>query len=57
MKLLFVIDHFGSGGAQRQMVNLALGLSRRGHDVEFLVYYPEFDFFRARVDEAGLTVH
>jgi glycosyltransferase involved in cell wall biosynthesis len=57
MRLLFVIDHFGSGGAQRQMVNLALGLSRRGHLVEFVVYYPEFDFFRNRVHEAGIAVH
>jgi glycosyltransferase involved in cell wall biosynthesis len=57
LKLLFVIDHFGSGGAQRQMVNLALVLARRGHAIEFLVYYPEFDFFRTSIDEAHLTVH
>lgn len=57
MKLLFVIDHFGSGGAQRQIVNLALGLARRGHVIEFLVYYPQFDFFRASIDQARLVVH
>jgi glycosyltransferase involved in cell wall biosynthesis len=57
LKLLFVIDHFGSGGAQRQMVSLALGLAQRGHQVEFLVYYPSFDFFRDRIDAAGLVVH
>lgn len=57
MKLLFVIDHFGSGGAQRQIVNLALGLARRGHTIEFLIYYPQFDFFRGRIDEAHLNVH
>lgn len=56
MKLLFVVDHFGSGGAQRQMVNLALGLVRRGHRVEFFVYYPEFQFFRSMVDGAGIPV-
>lgn len=56
MRLLFVIDHFGSGGAQRQMVNLALGLRHRGHSVDFFVYYPEFRFFRAVLDKAGIAV-
>lgn len=42
MRLLFVIDHFGSGGAQRQMVNLAIGLSKRGYKVEFFTYYPQY---------------
>ena len=41
MKLLFVIDYFGSGGAQRQMVNLAVGLKRKGHQVDFFCYYKE----------------
>jgi hypothetical protein len=41
MKVLLVIDGFGSGGAQRQMVNLAAGLTRRGHTAEFAIYHPE----------------
>jgi GalNAc-alpha-(1->4)-GalNAc-alpha-(1->3)-diNAcBac-PP-undecaprenol alpha-1,4-N-acetyl-D-galactosaminyltransferase len=38
MRLLLVIDCLGSGGAQRQMVNLALALNDRGHDVVFFCY-------------------
>ena len=57
MKLLLVIDHFGSGGAQRQIVELACGLDRRGHRVELFVYFPQHDFFRARLDERGILVH
>jgi glycosyltransferase involved in cell wall biosynthesis len=57
MRVLLVIDHFGSGGAQRQMVELACGLKRRGHHVEMFVFYPHYDFFRARVDEHGIVVH
>jgi glycosyltransferase involved in cell wall biosynthesis len=57
MKILCVIDHFGSGGAQRQMVNLAMGLRERGHEVEFFVYFPGEDFFRLQVDQAGIAVH
>lgn len=41
MKLLFVIDSFGPGGAQRQMTALAEELSGRGHSISFFAYYPE----------------
>jgi glycosyltransferase involved in cell wall biosynthesis len=57
MKLLFVIDNLGSGGAQRQMVQLALGLNRRGHNVEFFIYYPEYDFFASPLQDAGIQIH
>jgi len=57
VKLLCVIDHFGSGGAQRQMINLALGLKARGHDVAFFVYFPDQVFFRPQVEAAGIAVH
>jgi glycosyltransferase involved in cell wall biosynthesis len=40
MKLLFVIDNFSTGGAQRQMVNLAIGLTARGHQVCIFCYSP-----------------
>jgi glycosyltransferase involved in cell wall biosynthesis len=56
MKILCVIDHFGSGGAQRQMVNLACGLKARGHHVEMFIYYPESDFFRSNVEKAGISI-
>lgn len=57
MKILCVIDSLGSGGAQRQMVNLACGLKSKGHQVELLVYFPDLRFFRAEIDSAGITVH
>lgn len=57
MKILCVIDHLGSGGAQRQLVGLACELRRRGHEVELFVYHPDHDFFRRRIDEAAIPVH
>lgn len=57
MKILCIIDHFGSGGAQRQMVNLARGLRERGHDVEFFIYWPVHDFFRHQAETAGIPIH
>lgn len=57
MKILCVVDHFGSGGAQRQMTNLACGLKNAGHDVHMYIYHPSQNFFRADVDLVGITVH
>ena len=57
MKLLFVIDHLGLGGAQRQMVELACGLKKLGHSVAFFVYFPEYDFFASRLAAAGIVIH
>ena len=57
MHLLFVIDCLGSGGAQRQMVNLALGLIQRSHSVEFFVYYPHKDHFEGLLKAAGIQIH
>lgn len=57
MKVLLIIDHFGPGGAQRQIVELACGLKRRGHEIEMFVYFPEYDFFRPLLEEHLITVH
>jgi glycosyltransferase involved in cell wall biosynthesis len=57
MKLLLIIDHFGPGGAQRQIVELACGMQRRGHHVEMFVYFPKHNFFRASLDEHQILVH
>ena len=46
MKILLVIDHFGSGGAQKQIVTLAVGLKRKGFQVEIFNYYSSIIFFR-----------
>jgi glycosyltransferase involved in cell wall biosynthesis len=39
LKILCVIDSLGSGGAQRQLVGLALGFKEKGHNVSFLTYH------------------
>ena len=57
MNYLFVVDHLGLGGAQRQVVELARGLKHRGHGVEILVYFPQYRFFRNSVDESQIAVH
>ena len=57
MKVLLVIDHFGPGGAQRQIVELACGLKQHGHEVEMFIYFPQHDFFRPRIEEQQIVVH
>ena len=57
MKILCVVDHFGSGGAQRQMVNLACGLKEKGHSVEIFIYHPEHSFFRSKISLANIPIH
>jgi glycosyltransferase involved in cell wall biosynthesis len=57
MKILFVIDHLGSGGAQRQMVTLAVELKKRGHTVEFFIYYPTHNHFRSELDSIEIKIH
>ena len=44
MRILCFIDNLGSGGAQRQLATLAVGLEKRGHQVRFLVYHPQDHF-------------
>lgn len=38
MRILFVIQHLQRAGAERQLVNLAQGLARRGHAVRVAVF-------------------
>lgn len=57
MKILCVIDSLGSGGAQRQIVELACGLKAKGHVVELLIYHPQFDFYRPIINEAGIPIN
>jgi glycosyltransferase involved in cell wall biosynthesis len=56
MHLVYAIDNLGSGGAQRQSVELAVHLARRD-DVRmgFLVYRDD-DFHADRLAEAGVPV-
>lgn len=54
--ILLVIDHFGSGGAQRQIVAIANGLVALGYNVHIFIYYPEYDHHKKFVDER-VTIH
>ncbi len=55
-KFLFVIDNLSTGGAQRQMINLALGLSRRGYKIEIFCY-AEGDLLAQPLAAANIPVH
>jgi len=39
-KFLFVVDNLSTGGSQRQLVNLAIGLKKRGYQIELFCYAP-----------------
>ena len=56
MKLLLMIDHFGSGGAQTQLVMLACGLKGRGHDISVFTYHRAHDFHRSQLEDAEITL-
>jgi len=55
MKILCVIDSLGSGGAQRQLVNLAISFKKKGHDVDFLVYHND-NFYLNFLEKNGIKV-
>lgn len=56
LKFLFVIDNLSTGGAQRQMINLSTGLTRRGYQVEIFCYHPG-DLLAKPLYDAGIKVH
>jgi glycosyltransferase involved in cell wall biosynthesis len=56
MKILCVIDSLGSGGAQRQLVSLAVGFNEEEHEVSFLVYHREI-FYYQTLKEKNITVN
>jgi GalNAc-alpha-(1->4)-GalNAc-alpha-(1->3)-diNAcBac-PP-undecaprenol alpha-1,4-N-acetyl-D-galactosaminyltransferase len=55
-KFLFIIDNLNTGGAQRQLVNLALGLTRLGHQVE-LFCYARGDLLAKPLYDAAIPIH
>jgi len=57
MKILFVIDSLGSGGAQRQKAYLARAFAEQGHLVEIFIYAPSNDFYLDEFLSAGIKVH
>lgn len=55
MKILCLIDSLGSGGAQRQMVELAKGFTAKGHKVSFLIYH-DINFYKNELDFTDINV-
>lgn len=53
LKIICLIDSLGSGGAQRQLVTIALNLKKRGHEIRFLVYHKE-DHFLPLLEKASI---
>jgi len=56
MRILCVIDSLGSGGAQRQLVNLAIGFKEKGHNVSFLVYHRD-EFYEQTLKENNISIY
>jgi starch synthase (maltosyl-transferring) len=56
LRVLYLIDSLGSGGAQRQLVTLVKSLDRTLVTPEVAVYHPLYHF-RPELDDAGVPVH
>ena len=56
MRIICVIDNLSTGGAQRQIINLARGLHRRGHQVEMFCYAPG-DLLAPYLEREGIPLH
>ncbi len=55
MRIVFFIDSLASGGAQRQLVELAKGLKGRGNDI-FVICYERLLFFADELEDADIEV-
>ncbi|KAA6348156.1 4-N-acetyl-D-galactosaminyltransferase [termite gut metagenome] len=55
-KILCIIDYLGSGGAQRQIVNLAVEFKKSGHDISFLTYHNKNDFYRLTLEDNNIPI-
>ena len=53
MKVVLLIDHFGAGGAQRQMAGLACLLKERGVDVSVYTYF-SYNFYVEQLKQSGV---
>ena len=54
-KIICVIDSLGSGGAQRQLVELGKGFKKQNHEVTFLIYH-NINFFKPELEEDNIDV-
>ncbi len=55
MKIVCFIDNLCSGGAQRQLIELASGLELKGEDV-YMVYYYDRTFFKPVLSAANIEI-
>lgn len=55
MNLLCLIDSLGSGGGQRQLVNLAVLWKQKGHGISFACYHRD-PFYLQLLEENGIEV-
>ncbi|MBI4927450.1 MAG: glycosyltransferase family 4 protein [Anaerolineae bacterium] len=55
-RILMVIDNLSTGGAQRQMVNLAVGLKVRGYQPAIFCYAPG-EWLAEPLIKAGIPIH
>lgn len=55
MRILCVIDSLGPGGAQRQLVELALGFKEEGHTVSFLTYH-QINFYTPTLQKNDIPI-
>ena len=53
-RITFVIDQLNSGGAQRDLVSLAVDLKRRGYSVQVLFYWEDY-FFASELEDADIA--
>lgn len=54
-KIICFIDNLGSGGSQRQLVNLSLLLKEEGYSIEFLTY-GKSDFYISNLKKGNIPV-
>ncbi len=56
LTIVQVIDHLGPGGAQRQFVELAIGLRKRGHSLVVVALNDQLTDFLPPLVQAGIDV-
>ena len=56
MKILFIIDDLGSGGAQKQLVSTVIGLSKVGHNVDVYLYNFKNKFFEKELIKEKINI-
>lgn len=56
MKILFIIDNLGSGGSQKQLVNMALKLTEIGHKTDIYAYNFKTNFFQKDLFNKNINI-